>query len=137
MFDYFKNCSSNAHHVCCANSLTKSIYDHWQLDDLDFYSRSQLRLELDYFLICKISDNIQAITFKLGMAVDVYMTCIHMLVSMTVTLTLKTFKSPVLPVIVAVVIGGGGGGGGFFALVPLLCMIQVAIVFQLIAITSG
>ena len=26
MFDYFRNCSSNAHHVCCEDSLTEDIY---------------------------------------------------------------------------------------------------------------
>ena len=35
-------------------------------------SRSQVALKLDYFLTCNIPDNIEAITFKLGMTVDLY-----------------------------------------------------------------
>ena len=31
-------------------------------DDLDLHSKSQVRLKLDYFLTCNISDNIQAMT---------------------------------------------------------------------------
>ena len=30
MFDYFRNCSSNAHRVCCEDSPTKGHYDHCQ-----------------------------------------------------------------------------------------------------------
>ena len=33
------------------------------------HSRSQVRLKLDYFKNCNTSDNISAITFKLGMTV--------------------------------------------------------------------
>ena len=77
MFDYFRNYSTNAHQVCCEDSPTKGLYDRCQPDDLDFYSRSQVRLKLDYFLICNISDNIYAITFKLGMTVDLCMPYAH------------------------------------------------------------
>ena len=58
MFDYFKNYSCNPHQVCYADSPTKGLCHHCQSDDLDFHSRSQLRLKLDYFLACNISDNI-------------------------------------------------------------------------------
>ena len=34
------------------------IYDHCQSDDLDLDSMSQVRLKVDYFLTCNISDNI-------------------------------------------------------------------------------
>ena len=74
MFDYFRNCSGNPHHVCCEDRLAKSMYDHCQSDDLDLHPRSQVRLKLDYSLTCNISDNINAITFKLGMTVDLYTT---------------------------------------------------------------
>ena len=57
MFNYFRNYSSNAHQVCCEDNLTKGLYDHCQSDDLDLHSRSQVRLKLDYFLACNISDN--------------------------------------------------------------------------------
>ena len=30
------------------------LYDHFQSDDLDFHSRSQVRLKLDYFLTCSL-----------------------------------------------------------------------------------
>ena len=54
MFDYFRNCSSNAHQVCCEDSPTKGLYDHCQSDDLDLHSRSQVHLKLDYF--CSFDD---------------------------------------------------------------------------------
>ena len=75
MVYYFINYSSNAHQVCCEDSLTKGLllyiydhchqvccltkglYDHCQSDDLDLHLRSQVLLKLDYFLTC-ISDNI-------------------------------------------------------------------------------
>ena len=58
MFDYFRNCSSNTHQVCCEDSLTKGLYDHCQSYDLHLHSLSQLRLKLDSFLTCNISDNV-------------------------------------------------------------------------------
>ena len=86
MFDYFRNYSSNAHQVCCEDSPTKGLYDHCQSDDLDLHSRSQVRLKSGYFLTCNISDNISAITFKLGMTVDLYGAYMITLYSMTLTL---------------------------------------------------
>ena len=66
------NYSSNAHQVCCEDSLTKGLHDHCQSDDLD--SRSQVGLTLNYFLTCDVSDNVTAIEhFKLGMTVDLWM----------------------------------------------------------------
>ena len=56
MFDDVRNCSSNAHQVCFEDGPTKG--DHCQSDNLGFHSRSQVRLKLDYFLTCNISDNI-------------------------------------------------------------------------------
>ena len=54
MFDSFKNCSSNAHHVCCEDGPTKSIYYHLQSDvRYRLRSRSQMRLQLDYSLTLK------------------------------------------------------------------------------------
>ena len=73
MFDYVIHYFSNAHQVYCEDSPAKGIYDHCQHDDLDLHSRSEVRLKLDYFLTCNISDNIYAITCKLGMAVDLWM----------------------------------------------------------------
>ena len=58
MFNYFKNYSSNDHQLCCADSLSKGLYDHCQSDDLDLRSRSQVCLKLDCFLNCNITDNI-------------------------------------------------------------------------------
>ena len=49
MIDYFRSCSSNAHHVCCQDSPTKGLYDHCQSDDLDFHSRSRCVSNFDYF----------------------------------------------------------------------------------------
>ena len=86
MFDYFRNHSSNPHQVCREDSATKCLYDHCQSNDLDLHSRSQVRLKLDYFLTCKIWENMYAITFKLGMTIDLYMAYMLMLVSTTVTL---------------------------------------------------
>ena len=57
-----------------------------QSDDPDLHSRSHVRLKLDYFLTCNISDNIEAITFKLGMAVVILMPYIPVLVLGTLTL---------------------------------------------------
>ena len=75
IIDYFRNYSSNAHQVCCVDNPTKHLYDHCESDDRDLRSRSQVRLKRDYFLTCNISDNISAVTFKLGMTVDLHMTC--------------------------------------------------------------
>ena len=63
--------SSNAHQVCCEHRPTKGLYDQCQSDDLDLHSRSLVRLKLNY-LICNILDNISAITFKLGLIVDLW-----------------------------------------------------------------
>ena len=62
MFDYFRNYASNAPQVCCEDSATKGLYDHFQSGDLDLRSRSQVRLKHDYFLASSISGNIN---FKL------------------------------------------------------------------------
>ena len=53
--------------VCCEDSPPKGLWD-----DLDFRSRSQLRLKPDYFVTCNISDNTFAITFLLGVTVDLW-----------------------------------------------------------------
>ena len=37
---------------------TKGLYHHFQSNDRDLHSRSQVRLKLDYFLTCNTSDNI-------------------------------------------------------------------------------
>ena len=55
------------------DSPTKVLYDHCQSNDLDLHSRSQVRLKLDYFLTCNISDNVEVISFILGMTVDLWM----------------------------------------------------------------
>ena len=49
MFDYFINYSNNAHQVCCEGSPTKGLYARCQCGDHRPYSRSQVRLKLDYF----------------------------------------------------------------------------------------
>ena len=46
-----------------------------QSDDIDQRLRSQLRLKRDKFVTLHNSDNISAMEFKLGMMVDVCMTC--------------------------------------------------------------
>ena len=38
MFDYFRNCSSNAHHFCCEDSPTNGFIPSAQADDLDLHS---------------------------------------------------------------------------------------------------
>ena len=61
MFDYFKNCSSNAHQIYCEDSPTKGLYNICQSDYPDFHSRPQLRLKMDECLTCinsNISDNV-------------------------------------------------------------------------------
>ena len=58
MFDYFRNYSSNARHVCREDRPTKGLCDQCRTDDLGLHTRSQLRLKLHYFLTCNISDNI-------------------------------------------------------------------------------
>ena len=63
----------------------KVHYDHCQSNDLDLHLRSQVHIKLYYFLSCNISDN--AITFKLGMTVDLWMP--YMLVLITLTLMLR------------------------------------------------
>ena len=73
MFDYFRNSLRRAHEVCCEGSPTKGLYDNCQYGDLDLHSRSQVHLKCDYFLIRHISYNSYAITFTLGMTVDVWM----------------------------------------------------------------
>ena len=73
MFDYFRNYSTNVHQVYCEYSPTKGLYGHFQSDDLDLQSRSQMRLKFDYFLTSNISDNIYAITFKLCMTINLWM----------------------------------------------------------------
>ena len=42
MFDYVRHYSCNARHICCEDSATNGLYDHWQSDDLDLYSRSHV-----------------------------------------------------------------------------------------------
>ena len=72
MFEYFRNRSSNAHEVCCEDSLTKSVYmTIASLMTLTF-TQGHICLKLDYFLTCNISDNIEAIKFILGTTVDLW-----------------------------------------------------------------
>ena len=54
MFDYFRNYSSNAHQCCSEDSPTEGRHDHFQTDELDLHSRSQVRLKRDYFFTCNI-----------------------------------------------------------------------------------
>ena len=75
MFDYFVNYSINAHRVCCEDGPTKGLYDHCENDNLDLHSKSHVRLKLDYFLTCNISDNISAITFTFGMTICPLCSC--------------------------------------------------------------
>ena len=91
MFDYFTNCSSNRHQVCCEDNPAKGPYDHFQSDDLDHHSRSHVRLKLDYFLTCNISDNIKLLHLNL---VYQYMAYRLMLVSMILTLMQGHSGSP-------------------------------------------
>ena len=62
MFDYFRNCSSNTHHVCREDSPTKGLYDHGQSDDLDFTQGhnffSNLTNMFNVYYNSHISDNI-------------------------------------------------------------------------------
>ena len=51
MFHYFRNYSSNAHQVCCEDSLTKDLKNLCQSADLDIHSRSQQCLKIDMFLL--------------------------------------------------------------------------------------
>ena len=74
MFNYFRNYSSNAHQVCCEDSPTKGLYDHCQSGDPDQHSRSQVHLELDYFLSCNISDNISSCMCNLLLGLSVWKT---------------------------------------------------------------
>ena len=56
-----------------------------------------MRLKLDYVLTCNISDDIEAITFKLSMTADVWMSYMSMLISMTLTwmqFTVRQFDPP-------------------------------------------
>ena len=74
MFDYFRNYSSNARHVCCEDSPTKvCIHDHCQSDDLDLHSRSQVHLKLSQFLICNISNYI----LQTFIWLDHLLVCLH------------------------------------------------------------
>ena len=51
MFGYFRNYSQAIMPIkfCCEDSPTKGLCDRCQHDDLDIQSRSQIRLNLDYF----------------------------------------------------------------------------------------
>ena len=57
MFDYFRNYSSNAHHVCCEESPTKGLYMTIASPMTLTFTQGQKRVKLDYFLTCNISDN--------------------------------------------------------------------------------
>ena len=81
MFDYFRNYSSNAHRICCEDRPTK-VY----MTTASPLAVTCIEGHKCYFLTCNISDNIQAITFKLGMVVDLHMVYVLMVVSMTLTL---------------------------------------------------
>ena len=69
---YFKNYSSNDHHVRCEDSPTKGlIVTTASPMTLTFIQDHKCAsMFSDYFLTCNISNNIQAITSKLGMTVD-------------------------------------------------------------------
>ena len=53
------------------------------------FIQSQVRLKRNHFLTCNTSDTISALTFKLGMTVDLWM-------ALDLTLTLNTFVRLVL-----------------------------------------
>ena len=54
MFDYFRNCSSNAHYDCVKIARPKVYIIFFQFDDLNLHSRSQLRLKHDNSFTCTI-----------------------------------------------------------------------------------
>ena len=54
MFDYFRNCSSNAIKFAVHIVRLKVYKIFFQSDDLALHSRSQLRLKLDQCLTCTI-----------------------------------------------------------------------------------
>ena len=66
VFGYSNHFSSNAHQVCCEVSPTTGVHKLCQSDELDLYSRSQLRLKLDtlFYLLFKsnMSDNIEGLS---------------------------------------------------------------------------
>ena len=75
MFDYFRNTSSNFHQVCFEDSPTKGLHDHYQFDDLELQSRSEMRLKHDYFLTCDTYPG-QYVSYciQVGMSIDLCMT---------------------------------------------------------------
>ena len=92
MFNYFRNCSSNAHKGYCEDSPTKGLYDYCQSDDdLDLHSRSQVRLSLEYVLACTISDNYLSYdiqTWHDGILLDAILKNIFSARLVSITLTL-------------------------------------------------
>ena len=84
MFEYVRNCSNNAHQLCCDDNLYNLFLD------CDLHSRSQLRLRRDkianLYYNSNISGNSLAISFNFGMTVDLCVPYMLMLVSMTLTL---------------------------------------------------
>ena len=81
MFDFFRKCSSNPHHVCCEGNFTKgrlNVYNNIlfsQSDDLALRSRSQLHLRLEHFFGLNSYYNSHfldsiAVAFKLDIRVD-------------------------------------------------------------------
>ena len=75
--------------VCYEDNLTKGLYDQCQSHDLDLHSKSQLRLKLDEFLTRTI-----IVISRYGIQTAHDSRRMHgmlMLISVTLTLTLKTF----------------------------------------------
>ena len=90
MFHYFRNCSSNPNHVCCGDSPTKGVYnlfsDRLPCSWLKVTTAFQTWQMFNLYHNSHISDSIVALAFTLGMTVDLCMSYLLMLVSMTLTL---------------------------------------------------
>ena len=113
MFDYFRTYSSNAHQVCCENSLTEGLYDHCLSHDLDLDARSQWVGKGKKISVECSWQTKQAISIKPATTVGHFF---------YVTLTLQAFVWLDHLVLFSLSHGGGGGGGvGMDAAPGLTC----------------
>ena len=90
MFDYFRNCSSNAHLACCEDCPTKVLcnlfFVRWPCPSFKVTTASHTYACFNMHFNYNISDIIYAIAFKLGMTETVCIAYMLLLVSMTFTL---------------------------------------------------
>ena len=82
MFNHFRNCSSNPHHVYCEDSPTKGLDNLFSYDLID---EAKVCLSVCGSLASDFSETIEVVIITLGMLTTSDMAMHHVLIMLTLT----------------------------------------------------